>query len=199
MKNIIILFLSFLSALSYADGSADLRRFLKVSNAVKIDIYKIKKLPEDKGIIEVLQGYYSSLKFKFKDFTYLPPKFYFGYKLDLNKDGRNEYFINIPCYSGTGGHYYIIISFINNKWKIIGNSQGAFSLLKIKNGWHPIIFIGRGGNELYAKILYEFSNGKYHKKWIRIFDHGKITKKTIKTKPNSGLKSSRDQVPQTGQ
>ena len=187
-KIVVILFLFCFSKMLYGDPSPEAQRFLLVHNAIKLDITTLKKLPEDKGIRKFIKEYYSVL-------DGIPVyKYYCGYKLDLNKDGVSEYFIHIPLYSGTGGRYYIILSFVDKKWKIIGGFQGIFLFLKVKNGWHSIIFTGRGGDEYYAKVLYEFKNGKYNQKWIKHFDHGKITH--IKTPQMSATTKRNTSPPQ---
>jgi hypothetical protein len=161
----------------YANDSSSSQRFIRIPNSIwEYGKHEMEKIPAselaDKGI-EYLAGYPWSGDHK----NPALPKAFYGFRLDLNKDGRKEYFIDIEPFGGSGGAYFIILGNINKQWLVIGDFQGAFYLLPVKNGWHPIMVISRGGAEIYAKEYFEFSDGKYRERWVQNFVRGKITKR----------------------
>jgi hypothetical protein len=106
------------------------------------------------------------------------PDTFVGYALDLNKDGRNEYFIeNIG--GGSGGPAFFVLAEEDNAWKIVLSFQGGFYVMPAKQGWSRIIAISRGGGENYVKLHYRFEGGAYRATLIERYERGVITKEII--------------------
>jgi hypothetical protein len=163
----------------YANDSSSSQSFIRVPNSIwEYGKHEMEKIPAselaDKGI-EYLAGY----PWRGDHKNSALPKEFHGFRLDLNKDGHKEYFIDIEPFGGSGGAYFIILGNISKQWSVIGDFQGAFYLLPVKNGWHPIMVISRGGAEIYAKEYFEFFAGKYRERWMQNFVWGKITKQSI--------------------
>jgi hypothetical protein len=106
------------------------------------------------------------------------PTTFSGYALDLNKDGKNEYFIKNRR-GGSGGPGFFVLSEIQGAWKIILDFQGGFHVMPEKNGWSRIIAIGRGGGENYHKAHYSFEEGSYRLILSESYKRGVITRKVI--------------------
>lgn len=175
MKILISILLA-VSSSAFADPGPEAEKFLDVSNAQwKYDIQKIEEFDKsslDKEFATILEEYHWNLDDS-------SPSCFIGFKLDLNKDGKMEYFIIHPHWGGSGGPYFFILSNLKNKWREIGQFQGWFYLLPEKNDWLQVLVQSRAGGGNYSKTLLEFSESKYRGKWIERFEFGNITKKIL--------------------
>lgn len=105
-----------------------------------------------------------------------------GFTFDLNKDGRDEYFVFQSYASGSGGHAYEIYAEIDGVWSRIMGFQGMIHFLPVENGWPRLVHTSRGGGSHYTKIHSDFIGKKYEVTLIERYDSGKITKETPKKK-----------------
>jgi len=81
---------------------------------------------------------------------------------DLNEDGREELFISIPPYGGSGGPYYMILTPHENTFRPVGGVQGwTFCLVEKKNGWLQIKAVSRSGQKNYTRSLQTFGKEGY--------------------------------------
>jgi len=193
-KIIIIIFLALVPMIAYADSSPEAMQFWGSPSDTK-ELNKIREFSPknlDKGIVNILEGQWSIYPVGLKPPRYLGyemdfdknnrPTKYIGYQIDLNGDEKDEYLMIVPG-GGSGGPMYIIISFIDDKWRPVGWVQGWMnSLLPLKNGWQPIVSFSKSGQEHLTIIFSEFTKGKYRVRWIERFDNGKITKEKIEQK-----------------
>ncbi len=108
-----------------------------------------------------------------------PPANLRGFAVDLNHDGKLEYFIVTPALSGSGGVGYFLFSQIGKKWSLVSDFQGAIYIFPAKKGWPKLVTISRGGAGTWAKTYSEFKDGKYHDKMVERFERGTITKDPV--------------------
>jgi hypothetical protein len=110
----------------------------------------------------------------------LPNEFH-GFTLDLNKDGKNEYFIE-TIYGGSGGPDYMIFAQTSGSWRSIGCYQGVIHVMPAESGWPQLVTTSRGGGGNYAKIYHAFRSGRYEKTLVERYERGKITREIIEPK-----------------
>jgi hypothetical protein len=106
------------------------------------------------------------------------PTTFSGYALDLNQDGKNEYFIKNRR-GGSGGPGFFVLSEIQGAWKIILDFQGGFHVMPEENGWARIIAISRGGGGNYFKEHYRFEETSYRPILSESYERGVITRNII--------------------
>jgi hypothetical protein len=171
-----IVLVAAMTSRAFADPSEEAARFLQVPGAGEMfrgtdeREFKRSKLPE--ALITVLGGYDWG-----RDDGTLPTTFV-GYALDLNKDGKNEYFIeNIR--GGSGGPGFFVLTEIQHTWKVILDFQGGFYVMPEENGWARIIAISRGGGGNYFKEHYRFEETSYQPILSESYKRGVITRKVI--------------------
>lgn len=97
---------------------------------------------------------------------YEPPEEISGFRLDMNGDGRDEYFLVNPAWSGSGGESYVIMSRLGDKWVQIGDGQGVPIVLTTGERyqgklWRDYVQFSRFGGDMYLKATYSFVNGQY--------------------------------------
>ena len=102
-----------------------------------------------------------------------------GFAIDLNHDGKKEYFVANPALTGSGGVGYLVFAEISKKWSLIGEFQGAIYIFPVKKGWPRLVTIGRGGAGSWSKTYSEFKDGKYKDKMIERYERGTITKEPV--------------------
>jgi len=158
----------------YADPSEEAQTFLRVEDsqwsysALKEEHFKRSSFPN--GLWEVVEGYFRPYGIDRED--------YVGFTHDLNGDGQKEYFVETPL-GGSGGPYFTVVTLRDGKWVEIASFQGGFHLLRVKNGWLPIVGSARGGADNYYKFRLEMHDGVYREVWAANFSGGKITEKKI--------------------
>jgi hypothetical protein len=166
----------FLVSSACADPTEDEEKFLKIEGADpsyrvrEMETFKKADLPA--GIIELMQGY----DWGSADGS-LPATFQ-GYRLDLNKDGQKEYFIE-TIYGGSGGPAFMVLARIRDKWSVILDFQGGFGIVPTSTEWPEIVSTSRGGGGTYAKLHFEFEVGRYRETIRESYVRGTITKKVI--------------------
>ena len=98
-----------------------------------------------------------------------------GFTDDLNRDGRQEYFIYNGVYSGSGGSFYLVFAEVNGTWRDIVAFQGSLHLFPTRRGWPRLVSISRGGGGIWSKTHHEFRRGKYEATRIERYERGVIT------------------------
>ena len=166
----------------HGDPTKEAEAFLHVdapawsSSALNEQSFKRSEFP--KGLWKQIEGYFTPHGINREDYA--------GYSLDLNGDGKMEYFIETP-FGGSGGPHFSVVAQVNGQWIEIASFQGGFHLLKAKDGWMPIVGFARGGADSYFKFRLEFRNGTYQVVWAANFTKGNIQEKKIEQAdaPNS--------------
>lgn len=98
-------------------------------------------------------------------------------EVDLNGDGRDEIFLQIPRFRGTGGSFFFIYTRTENGYQGIGHMQVVdVKFVEKKNGWYQIESSGRGGPMDYTRVLHTFEKEGYV--MTRLEDHN-FWKKTM--------------------
>ena len=177
MKSITLL-LSCLSAvmICHADPNEDEQKFLTIEGAsskfrpTKKEKFLKAELPKD--VVSILAGHDWG-----RDDGKLPESF-IGYSMDLNSDGKKEYFIE-NIYGGSGGPAFFVLTQMQGSWKIILDFQGGFGVIPVEGGWPKIVCTGRGGGGVWSKTHYVFHRGSYHPTLHEGYARGAITKKQI--------------------
>jgi len=90
------------------------------------------------------------------------------YEIDLNDDGKNEYFIQLSgqYFCGTGGCSYYLLNndFTVNTYFSVTNPP-VFKSSNVTNGWHDLILFGDynqdGGVKNYTYLKFDKSKGSY--------------------------------------
>jgi len=164
----------FVFSVVYADPSTDEDAFLDVPGAVPVtghhqemQVFKAVDLPKE--LMELLKGY------DFVDNDGSFPADFSGFSFDLNKDGRNEYFIYNRACSGSGGSAFLIFSKVGKNWKFIGDFQGGLHMFPVHKGWPRLVCITRGGGGCWSKSYMEFQHGEYKGVASEHYDRGTIT------------------------
>lgn len=160
----------------HADPNEDEQKFLTIEGAspkfypTKAEMFLKADLP--KGLVSILAGHDWG-----RDDGKLPESF-IGYSMDLNSDGKKEYFIE-NIYGGSGGPAFFVLTQIQDTWKIILDFQGGFGVIPVEGGWPKIVCTGRGGGGHWSKTHYVFHRGSYHPTLHEGYARGTITKKPI--------------------
>jgi len=161
---------------SYADPNTEEAAFLAVpgaawrySNTVP-RVFQRAELPAE--LLKKLHGYDWGTEDE-----RLPKEFH-GFTLDLNKDGKSEYFIE-TIYGGSGGPAYMIFSPTANGWRVIGGYQGILHVMADGTGWPALVTTARGGGGNYSKTFHQFRNEKYTETNSERYERGKITKRAL--------------------
>ena len=163
----------FVFAVAYADPNPDEEAFLNVPGAISVtehvmdQFLTVSELP--KGILQWLK----SSNFVSED-GILPSEI-LGFTFDLNKDGKDEYFIYDRMGSGSGGSSYEVFSEIDHHWRSIGGFQGSLHMFPMKKGWPRLVSIGRGGGGCWKKCYMEFQKGAYKELFCEHYERGIIT------------------------
>jgi hypothetical protein len=108
MKSLIhVLAIVALSSSVRADPNEDEQRFLTIEEADKSfygrDEQKFKKTDLPPAVVAILDG------LDWGTASGASPDSFVGYALDLNRDGKNEYFIE-TIYGGSGGPAFVVLS-----------------------------------------------------------------------------------------
>jgi hypothetical protein len=82
-------------------------------------------------------------------------------EVDLNNDGKNEWFVYMSAYSGTGGSFYEILTPTKTGFRSIGSVQGGVTLSEFANGWLQIEGSSRSGGGEYTRYLLRYIDGEY--------------------------------------
>jgi hypothetical protein len=82
-------------------------------------------------------------------------------QVDLNSDGRDELFVYVPAYSGTGGVFQLIFSPTESGLRRVGGVQGTVMLLESSDGWLQLEVSERGDRKIYGRALFRFVDGEY--------------------------------------
>jgi hypothetical protein len=164
------------SGSAFADPSEEALRFIAEPNAERhfrgTDEESFAKAALPKGVTALLGGYDWG-----SDDGPLPKSFV-GYALDLNKDGKTEYFIeNIN--GGSGGPAYFVLSEFDGVWRQILDFQGGFYIMPTKAGWPRMVSYSRGGGGSYTKMQYTFEGQAYRATVLERYDAGKITREVL--------------------
>lgn len=177
MKSITLLLICLSAAMiCHADPNEDEQKFLTIEGASpkfypnKAEMFLKADLP--KGLVSILAGHDWG-----RDDGKLPESF-IGYSMDLNGDGKKEYFIE-SIYGGSGGPAFFVLTQIQDTWKIILDFQGGFGVIPVEGGWPKIVCTGRGGGGNWSKTHYVFHRGSYHPTLHEGYARGTITKKPI--------------------
>ena len=102
------------------------------------------------------------------------PEAFHGYKIDLNKDGSPEYFIE-TIGGGSGGPAFLVIGQVEGQWKALFDFQGGFHVLKAEEkSWPKVIAISKGGGGNFCKQRFEFEKGVYVEALRENFKDGKV-------------------------
>ncbi len=107
--------------------------------------------------------------YKFEGFTY-----------DLNKDGKPEWFVYSPTYSGSGGSAFLVFSKLDSGWTRILDYQGGFWVFPSEKGWPRVAHVSRGGGGNYTKGYGEFKATQYETTLIVRYSDGKVTEEIPK-------------------
>src|SRR5688572_1061348 len=135
----------------YADPNAEEQTFLTVPGAA---------WRYDNGVPRVFQqtDLPAQLRTELEGYdwgTDETPKQFHGFTLDLNKDGKKEYFIE-TIYGGSGGPAYLIFTSTGKGWRLIGDYQGVIHVMRAGRGWPAFIVTGRGGGGNFSKAVHKF-------------------------------------------
>lgn len=164
----ITLYIWLLSGACFADPSQSTLDALKVPNSVDVEVHeksiKLGDLPD--GLLKKLKTH------DWGGGTGELPQTVSCKLVDLNNDGRKEYFTRTSM-GGSGGPLYLIFTKTEGDWQYIGESSN-FVLLPKKSGWHPIVSFGRSG-PYYFKSFREYRSGKYQCVEIHEILDGKIS------------------------
>ncbi len=159
-----------------ADPSAEALAFLAVPGAAweyKLDTvhaFPISELPP--RMLPVLKRYDWGID------SGLPSEFR-GFTLDLNRDGKVEYFLCTP-YGGSGGPAFMILTETSAGWKVIGDYQGSLHVMPAAPGlWPELLTTSRGGGDTYGKLHHDFHNGSYHPTIREGFVRGVVNKEIV--------------------
>lgn len=161
---------------AYGDPTAEEEAFLSVSGAewrytnTVPRVFRASELPA--ALLKQLEGY----DWGTHD-NHLPDQFQ-GFTLDLNKDGKREYFIE-TIYGGSGGPAYMILTQKGKGWQVIGDYQGVLHVMPVDTGWAKLVTTGRGGGGIYSKTCHEFRDGKYEETLLEMYERGKVTRETL--------------------
>lgn len=156
----------------HADPNEQAQRFLKIEGAdpkfriAEPETWKKADLPA--GLLELLKGY----DWGASDAS-LPATFD-GFAMDLNSDGKKEYFVK-TIYGGSGGPAFVILSQINERWQAILNFQGVFGVIPNKTEWPKIVATSKGGGGTFTKCHFEFDSGRYHEILREQYEAGVVT------------------------
>lgn len=172
IATVIVLLVSSVSA----DPNEDEERFLKIEGADPSyrvrEMETFKKADFPAGILELIQEY------DWGNADGSLPATFQGYRLDLNKDGQKEYFIE-TIYGGSGGPAFMVLACIRDKWSVILDFQGGFGVVPTTAEWPKIVSTSRGGGGTYAKLHFEFEAGQYRETIHEAYIRGTITRKII--------------------
>lgn len=99
-------------------------------------------------------------------------------QIDLNSDGRPEWFVNVPEYDGSGGPFYAVFTSLDGKRYLrICVVQGwGFKFHKPKNGWLEFEGMSRGGGGNYTRFMMTF---QYHQYRGSRFEHHDFNSKEV--------------------
>ena len=154
-----VLILCLMFGQTLADPSTEEgRRFLEVKDAIwSASVHSREKFDTSRlppGLAKLLAGYYWGERG-------LPP-FISGHRVDLNRDGHDEYCI-VTIHGGSGGPAWLICSPHRGSWRVVCDMQGSLHLLPRGKGevWPRIISISRGGAESYGKRTWRYSGREY--------------------------------------
>ena len=173
MRSLLVILLA--ASIARADPSAEEEAFLRVPGAARPtkeshQTFRVSDLPA--GMISILHGFDwgapdGALRSELR-----------GFKFDLNKDGKVEYFI-ATIYGGSGGPDYMILTETADGWKVIGGFQGALHVMP-GVGWPDLVTTSRGGGGIWAKVHQSFRNGKYVRTSIDHYERGVITTEAVR-------------------
>jgi len=150
MKTVATLFITILSQIAYADNACTINGD-KFSNSYKqnerIKFSNTALNCERLGLIELEQMLAGGAPIELS--------------VDLNSDGKCEYFIHDKDGSGSGGALYFIYMFNNGEFTTIGEYQSWGITPTHKNGnWYQLISSDLSGREFLIST-HTFTNGKY--------------------------------------
>ncbi|HYF36666.1 MAG TPA: hypothetical protein VD994_15325 [Prosthecobacter sp.] len=85
------------------------------------------------------------------------------FEVDLNADGKEEMFVEIPSLRGTGGTHYALLSpDQSGGYRSIGDLQGWGILFRLrKDGWYQIEGTSKSGGGNLTRYLLTFTRGEY--------------------------------------
>jgi hypothetical protein len=85
------------------------------------------------------------------------------FEVDLNADGKEELFVEIPILHGTAGTFYEILSPTKSgDYRSVGSLQGwGIRFRAAKNGWLQIEAASRAGGGQYTRYLLTFQDRVY--------------------------------------
>jgi hypothetical protein len=161
---------------AFADPSEEALRFIAEPDAERhfrgTDEESFAKEALPKGVTALLAGYdWGSADGPL-------PKSFVGYAVDLNKDGKTEYFIeNIK--GGSGGPAFFVLAELDGAWRIILDFQGGFYIMPTREGWPPLVSYSRGGGGSYTKKQYSFEGQSYRATVLERYRRGKITREVL--------------------
>jgi hypothetical protein len=159
-----------------ADPNEDEQRFLTIEGADKSfygrDEQKFKKADLPPAFVAILDG------LDWGTANGASPDSFVGYALDLNRDGKNEYFIE-TIYGGSGGPAFVVLAETGKKWRTIMDFQGAFHIIPVKDGWPRIVTTGRGGGGTFSKMNHHYEGTAYRATSLERYTRGVITKEIM--------------------
>jgi hypothetical protein len=103
------------------------------------------------------------------------PDAFYGYAIDLNKDGSPEYFIK-TIWGGSGGSAFIAIGQVEGTWKTLLDFQGLFHVIGQKGqAWPRLVSTSRGGGNNFCKRHFELEGDLYVEVLRENYRRGTIT------------------------
>ena len=159
-----------------ADPNEDEQRFLTIEGADRSlygrDEQKFAKVDLPPAVVMILDG------LDWGTPNGASPDSFVGYALDLNKDGKNEYFIE-TIYGGSGGPAFVVLAETDAKWRTILDFQGAFHIIPITGGWPRIVTTGRGGGGNFSKVHHQYEDTAYRATMLERYSRGVVTQNVI--------------------
>ena len=159
-----------------ADPPEEAMRFLTVPDSDKSlepgDPQTFEKSSLPKDVVAILE------KYDWGTDDRLLPSSLVGYLLDLNKDGKAEYFIrNIR--GGSAGPGFFVLSKWDGAWRVILDFMGVFHAVPVKGGWPRVVTTSKGGGNTFSKVQHVFEGNAYRATVLERYDGGTITREVI--------------------
>jgi hypothetical protein len=176
MRAPLLVVLLMVSAVSVrSDPTPEEEAFLHVPGEARVsagatETFRVADLPT--RVVAILRTYDSTAPNGL-----LSPEFH-GFTLDLNGDGKAEYFF-ATTYGGSAGPDYLMLTETPTGWTSIGGFVGTLHIMPVTAGWPDLVTTSRGGGGTWAKTHHRFRDGKYVPVSIEHYDRGIVTTEPV--------------------